>query len=426
MLTMIALPLLYAIFDDVTGFRFKPFGLLRKRAVPVLLLLLIPVFSVHAQQKPISLNEAIELAKQNNAGLKSFNSNIKQQKALLPAAINIEKTTVYYEYDQNNVANNGYPIGVLGVEQSFEFPTVYAAQQKVAKRNVELANYEYEKASFQLTKEVSIAYVRIVYLRSKMQKYNMIDSSYENYTRSAKLQLEAGEISKLDFLNAQSKHSLLKLKMKQLSHDAEMAIAAFNSLLQSDVEYTAADEPLAKIETKIPLIENEPGFQVLNSQTGLNEMLLKVEKNKLLPDITLGYFNGTNNYDNAQNYQGVHIGLALPLFFGNQKAKIEAARHGQQLTWFQQKDYKIRFASRLSALFAEQNKYRETLQYFEETGISLSKQIIETANKSYANGEIDFFRFVHSIESAIEIEIEYLDQLLQYNMNILEINYLTL
>ena len=426
MLTMVALPLLYAIFDDVTGFRFKPFGLLRKRAVPVLLLLLIPVFSVHAQQKPISLNEAIELAKQNNAGLKSFNSNIKQQKALLPAAINIEKTTVYYEYDQNNVANNGYPIGVLGVEQSFEFPTVYASQRKVARQNVEVAVLEYEKASFQLKKEVSMVYCQIVYLSNKIQKYSMIDSSYGNYTRSAKLQLEAGDINKLDFLNAQSKHSLLKLKLKQLSRDVEMAIAAFNALLQSDVEYTVANEPLGKIETQIPSIENEPGFRILNSHTGLNETLLKVEKNKLLPDITLGYFNGSNNYDNSQNYQGVHIGLALPLFFGNQKAKIEAARHGQQLTWFQQQDYKIRFASRLSALFAEQNKYRETLQYFEETGISLSKQIIETANKSYANGEIDFFRFVHSIESAIEIEVEYLDQLLQYNMNILEINYLTL
>jgi len=426
MLTMIALPLLYAIFDDVSGFRFKPFRFVRKSVIPVLIFLLIPIFSVKAQQKTISLNEAIDLAKQNNARLKSYDSYIKQQKALLPTAFNIEKTAVYYEYDQNNVADNGYPISVLGVEQSFEFPTVYAAQRKAAKQNVELAILEYEKACFQLKKEISMAYYQIVYLKNKIQKYSMIDSTYENYTRSAKRQLEAGEISKLDFLNAQSKHSLLLLKMKQLSRDTEMALVAFNALLQSDVEYNVTYEPLTKIEARIPLIENEPGYQILNSHKALNEAILKIEKNKLLPDISLGYFNGTNGYDNAQNYQGVHVGLALPLFFGNQKAKIEAARHTQQLAWYQQQDYKIRFASKLNALFAEQNKYRETLQYFDETGIFLSRQIIESANKSYANGEIDFFRFVHSIESAIEIEIEYLDQLLQYNINALDINFLTL
>jgi cobalt-zinc-cadmium resistance protein CzcA len=145
-----------------------------------------------------------------------------------------------------------------------------------------------------------------------------------------------------------------------------------------------------------------------------------------LPDITLGYFNGTNAYDNAQNYHGVHVGLALPLFFGSQKAKIDAARQSQQAAMYRQNDYKIRFEYTLKSLLAELKKYSETLQYYEETGISLSEQIIEAATKSYEAGEIDFFRFVHSIENAIEIEIDYLDNILNYNKAVLEINYLTL
>lgn len=426
MLTMIALPLLYAIFDDAKGIRFRPFRIVRKSALPLLLLLLLPVFSAQAQQKPISLKEAINLAHQNNSALKSVESYLNQQKALVKTAYNIEKTAVYYEYDQNNVADNGHPLGVFGVEQSFEFPTVYAAQRKTANRQVDLAKNEYERAKKQLEKDVSKAYYQIVSLQNKEQKLNTIDTVFVRYTKAAQRQFDAGELSKLDLLNAQSKHSMVKLKLKQIQHDTEMAIDAFNALLQSEIQYTVIFEPLNKIETEQPQLENEAGFRIASSQTDLNNAMLKVEQNKLLPDITLGYFNGSNAYNNAQNYHGVHVGLALPLFFGNQKAKIDAARQSQQVAMYRQNDYKTRYALKLNSLFAELKKYSETLQYYEETGISLSEQIIEAATKSYKAGEIDFFRFVHSIENAIEIEIDYLDNLLNYNNAVLEINYLTL
>lgn len=426
MLTMIALPLLYSIFDDATGVRFKPFRIVRKSALPLLLLLLLPVFSIQAQQQPISLNEAINLAHQNNSALKSAESYLNQQKALVKTAYNIEKTAVFYEYDQNNVADNGYPLGVFGVEQSFEFPTVYAAQRKTANRQVDLAKNEYERAKNQLEKDVSKAYYQIVSLQNKEQKLNTIDTVFVRYTKAAQRQFDAGELSKLDLLNAQSKHSMVKLKLKQIQHDTEIAIDAFNALLQSEIQHTAIFEPLSKIAPQRPQLENEAGFRIANSQIDLNNAMLKVEQNKLLPDITLGYFNGSNAYDNAQNYHGVHVGLALPLFFGNQKAKIDAARQSQQVAMYRQNDYKTRFALKLNSLFAELKKYNETLQYYEETGISLSEQIIEAATKSYEAGEIDFFRFVHSIENAIEIEIDYLDNILNYNKAVLEINYLTL
>ena len=57
---------------------------------------------------------------------------------------------------------------------------------------------------------------------------------------------------------------------------------------------------------------------------------------------------------------------------------------------------------------------------------NVSKEIIKTAEASYKHGEIDFFQYLQSIETAKEIELDYLENLNNYNKTIIAINYLTL
>ena len=45
---------------------------------------------------------------------------------------------------------------------------------------------------------------------------------------------------------------------------------------------------------------------------------------------------------------------------------------------------------------------------------------------SYKHGEIDFFQYIQSIETASHIELTYLDNLNAYNQTIITINYLIL
>ncbi len=48
--------------------------------------------------------------------------------------------------------------------------------------------------------------------------------------------------------------------------------------------------------------------------------------------MTLNYFNGTNKYAGARNYQGFEVGLGLPLFFGEQRAKVKAKQYAMEAT----------------------------------------------------------------------------------------------
>ena len=56
----------------------------------------------------------------------------------------------------------------------------------------------------------------------------------------------------------------------------------------------------------------------------LSEQQLKLSKHGLLPDLNLGLFQGSNNGASPNRYYGFQAGIAIPLFYGADKAKIQA------------------------------------------------------------------------------------------------------
>ncbi len=158
----------------------------------------------------------------------------------------------------------------------------------------------------------------------------------------------------------------------------------------------------------------------------LQDASIKVEKSRLLPDVTLGYFNGTNNYSGSRNYQGFQVGVGIPLFFSEQRAKIKAGQYAREAEMNLHANYIRVYENKAAEMMKGLEKYRESILYYQDAGKHLATELIRSAQKSFAAGEIDFFRFVQSIDAAVEIELNYLDNLFKYNEAVLNINFLTL
>ncbi len=177
---------------------------------------------------------------------------------------------------------------------------------------------------------------------------------------------------------------------------------------------------------KVDSVGSDPGLHYLQNAGLMQDAELKAEKNLLLPDVTLGYFNGTNRYDGARNYQGFEVGLGIPLFFGEQRAKVKAKKYAMEATASLQNHYIRQYDNRISELSSGLVKYMEALLHYENTGKLLSEELFRSSQMSYLAGEIDFFRFVQSMDRAIEIELLHLENLYKYDELVLEINHLTL
>jgi len=118
------------------------------------------------------------------------------------------------------------------------------------------------------------------------------------------------------------------------------------------------------------------------------------------------------------------VGVAIPLWFGVQKSKIAAAKTGESILESESDNYKIQLIARYEALLSELRQYEQGLTYYESTGKKLSQETLFHANKAYQNGEIDFLQYGQLLENAKTIESNYLQSLFQYNMTVLEVNYL--
>ncbi len=433
MLTMLALPLLYAVLDEITGIRLWPPGVRRNKALLAIMLLVVPAlgFSQHEvipsehKARELTLPALLEIAYRNNSELEAYRLITEEHRALIKTAYQIDKTSLYYSYDENNIASNDYPIGVLGVEQRFDFPTVYFARKKANEMAYNMSLNTWEVKKKQLSRKVSKAYYQVMYAQDRLRLYQKIDSLFERYSTAAGASFTQGATTRLELLNAESKYHQVHLQMISMQHEIDIAYQGLRALIQSDSLFIVPDDPMNILVVQRDSLASDPGLRYWQNRGLQLNSELKADKNLFLPDITLGYFNGTNRYEGAQFYQGFEVGLGIPLFFGEQRAKVKARQYALEATVRLEDNYIRTYENRSYLLMASLEKFRGAISYYHQAGKQLAHELVRSSQMSYEAGEIDYFRFAQSVDQAVEIELNHLKTLFDYNELVLDINYLT-
>lgn len=425
LLTMVALPLLYSIMGNIEGFDLKRLRFKRISKGLVALLLLAPATLAMAQQ-PLTLEESIRIALENNKEVKSYQLKVDQSKALIPTAFEIDKLNLYYEYDENNIAENDHPLGVIGLEQNFSFPTVYSSARNANKTEVSRAEAELSLQQMQLIRQVSQQYYHIVYLLNKEREFLFVDSIYNRFTKASESMMEQGNMSYLEFLNASAVHQRIMIHYRQLQHDLSIASEKLAILMQYDSAFSIPFQPLEAIEIQALNPENNPSTLLFRENIRVQEAMLSVERNKLFPDISMGVFNGTNRYENAGNYFGYQIGLGVPLFFGDQKARIKSGKIAVDIAQLSFDNHQRQLESRKQQIQLEILKYKESIDFYKSSGEQLYQKLIAATELTFSLGRLDYFEYLMSLENTIRIKVEYLENVAAYNQLVFELQYLSL
>lgn len=416
-LTLIVLPVLYAWFEKKTELKMN-------KKISTLVIVTLLSLQIHAQQKNLTVDEAIHLAIKNNAALKASALKSKESKSLIGSAFNFDKTSIYYSYDENNLAINNEPLNVFGISQTFKFPTIYFADKKVKQAEFNLQQTEYNIALKNLKRNVHTAYSNLVYAKNKAKTYKFLDSLYNQFEKASHRRFELGETNYLEMISAKSKQKQLEMLYKQAQQDIVLANEDLKKLVQLD-SITIIDNTLQKAELQSISIENNIGLSLYNTATSYYKALNNKEKQNLLPDITAEYFQGTNNTLNT-NIKGYQLGLKIPIFFSGNASKIKASKLAIEAAEAKKKEYKIKLNAAYKSLSAKLKQHEAAVNYYNAQGKKLSKEIIKTAQRSFKEGEIDFFQYIQSLETATEIELTYLENLNKYNLTIIAINHLIL
>ncbi len=429
LLTLFVLPVLYVLFEKTSAKR-------KRKSIPLALFLIsLAAFSVtgKAQLKPVSLSAAIDTALANNHSVKNEKLRALYQEKLIAASTPLPKTGFIAEAGQ---MNSIYTDSRFSISQTFAFPSVYSSQKKLSEEEWRTAVLNASLQEKEIVKMVTQLYYRILYLREKQQLLLHADSIYDAFLQKATLRLAKGEANILEKNMAELQKGSIRVQARTFKEEEDLLLISFQLLLNGNADFypqASSLKMMGPVLQDSSLISKHPSLLLLEQQKNTALAATKVEKTKLLPDITLGYSNtsirgtGADNlvYGAGNRFSAASLGLALPIFASAQKAKIKAAQSYEQLAGNQYLQQKDLLRANFRSAIAQYQSCADNLHEYEEKLLPAIHQSEQTVTKQLFIGEINYLEWTMLTNQSINTRNNYLDLIRNYNEAVISLQYLS-
>lgn len=368
-----------------------------------------------------SIEQLIELAWEHN--------NLFHPRFLLPEKkdgkdVEIEKTLFYFNKDENNLPPTGAALNVWGIQQKMRFPTIYVHQNEVTKAESRMDAEEKKIQRLMVAREVCRQYYNLMYYQQLQFAYAYLDSIYEDYFRTT--EQPAGTAYNFRKSALESRWQEVRLQHRQAQLSAIAALGSLKMAVQAEIPFSLDQLALRKVPSADIQVEDHPGIAYFRQAQQAGALKTKVQKEMLLPDIQLEYFRGRNRVPNGPIYNGVQVGIAVPLFYGPQKENVEAARSYEEKVHQQAENYVFSLTARMEQLKTQRIYYLESLNYYEVEWNPTKENTIRAISESFSKGDIDRIQYIEAMERVKVMEINYFNNLQGYNQVMIEMNYLSL
>jgi cobalt-zinc-cadmium resistance protein CzcA len=429
LLTLFVLPILYILFEKGKSMKIP----VKKSAIFLIGITCLFAGSAKAQTR-ITLKAAIDTAVKNNLNLKSERLNADYLKKNRGTAVTIPRTSITGEYGHINSAYNDNRLSVV---QSVNFPTVYTRQKAFLNAEYRAGELNVNLRRRELERQVTESFYHILYLKQKQRLLFGADSTYALFVKNANLRFEKGESNILEKTTAENQRAQIARQTEMVNADLAIANDRFHVLLNTNADYQPEAAPI-----KLPLpittdtaFSSYPQVQYLSQQQQISKAQTQVERAKLLPDLSLGYynqsFNGTQSvnganrtYNGSNRFSSVQLGVSVPLFGGAQKNRVSAFRIKEQQAQIDYQSGLQALQSRYKQAAEEVGKYQKLVDYYEKTGLPNASLILKTANLQFIGGQVNYLEYVLLINQATAIRSEYADAVNNLNQAIIQINSL--
>ena len=417
LLTLIVLPTLYVIVNRVK---------ITPKPLTLVLLAFLSISSLQAQDQngvDIQLAQLLERALEHHPKIKAQEKVLIGSKAELQSALNLPKTEVYRNVDQNNITEKGSVLEIVGVSQNFSFPTVYLARKKWLSTAYQKEEWNAWLNRNQALFEVSEAYYRwLVYNELTLLNEQRVET-FQEYVRIAKLRIEVGESTELELLNAQT--ALQKAQNDWIEYQS-IAQRAISDLKR----YTALEDWSATNGTLIrePLpeeIDRESLRALVEAEIAVFESQWKMVKQEFAPEVSLDVFRGVDPAD-QKVYDGIQVGVALPIFYQTQKAKSLKAKTSYEASKILLDDRLIQKLDEIEVTWSLLQQEKTWMDRYENEMKLTFEAVMRIGLKSYQSGNLSSIEFSEVLNSAYELKVQYLNRFLSYHNHLLQLKYLTI
>ena len=416
LLTLIVLPILYLIFEK--GIKRR-----KKMTTPIatIIILLISSVSFAQNSQPISLQKAIEMAKTNNIDLKIADKEIEKQTVLKKTAFQADPLQVEYQGGQINSVDYDNNVSI---QQYFPIGSITKANRQLQEELVKLAEKRKALSEYEIEKAVTIAYYQYLYGVS-IQKLNTdLLAIYSKFLKNAELRFETGESGKIEVISAKAKSKEIETQQAQLEFD----LAIYQKQLQFFVQTEENIVPDSTTPMQFSMQSNENQLKAETLVTDYYTQQISVYQKEAntfkalrTPKLGLGYFGQT--IDTKSYFQGFTAGLQIPLFGGVNTAKAKASAISISQSQLELDKNKLALKLQMQELKNNFDKQQKALDYYQKEGLQYAEQIITTAQKSYANGDMSYWSYISFLNQAIDIKKQNAEATNAYNQSAIQLQF---
>lgn len=275
-LTLLIIPVFYQIvsYTVVWKRRFSA----KKFLFFFLLLAVVSPFTAKAQEK-VTMDQAIELAKQNHPRLKIASAAIRQVKAGRGEVLELSSTEMNYSWGQLN--------GELRKDKQWEVTQGLGSlltpfyKNALVNRQVEMGAFYRQVVEKEVVAEVKRAWAYYLYACNLRALYNDQNKLAEQLQRMGELRYHQGEITLLEKNMTTSMAADMKNRLFQAQEEEKLALSRLNWVCY-------ADRPLVPVDTALvqfPVDYQAPSFSEVHmnyfqSQANEAKAQLNVERSR--------------------------------------------------------------------------------------------------------------------------------------------------
>jgi outer membrane protein, heavy metal efflux system len=388
----------------------------------VLIRIFICVFiMLHAEvtaQVVLSEQEAVARTVKNSPVLKAAGLELKSMRQLRGASFNPANPELLIESPTGEFMT-------LGISQTFDFPTVYTSQGKLARQQVKLSEIKEELSLSEVIHAIKSVYLDLQFALADYELLKKQDSAFSNIAVAAERQFTAGQIDFVSRTSAVAEYGEVHNRFLQAAADAassayqlkiytgisdSIIIDALDANTRALLQFDSSDYILS------PLMKySEQSVVVANKE-------LKVQRNKVLPGFTLGYLNpGGSEVDFPMR---LRAGITIPLWFWQYNASVKSAKTNVEIAQQQLEGQKQELAIRLDKQLNDALKYKSMVDYYSSKGVKEAGDLNSSAVRMFNAGQIDYINYLRTLSSSYEIMRKNLEAIRNYNQTIININYL--
>lgn len=435
-LTLVVLPVLYTWFDKL-GTKAKKMNP-NKGFTTALIIMMLTAGTAYSQSKSvITLNDAVLSAVKYNPQVKVGTLDISYQQQLKKTVKDYGKTNFSLMIGQYN-SRIAYDNNIT-VTQSIPNPTYFRSLVKLSESNIKSSELQLKVYQSELAANTKTSYYQLLYWTEEIRLLKDLLAIYENVLKAAAVRYKTGETNALENYNAESRVNEIRAQLKNAEEDYRIEINRLKAFTFDSSFTSIADTLLTEKSFTVNMDSSataeNPTLTVIKQQIDVAQKEKEVEKSRLKPDFSAGYFNqslvgyqtvnGVDKYYGAgRRFQGVQLGMSIPIFARAQREKVKAAEINKMKREAEFSTYQYTLQAELSRLFGELQKQRVQISYYRNTAIPQANRIIMQAQKAFTAGEIGYYELTQSLNNAVVVKQEFTKLLNQYNQTVIAIEFI--